>query len=80
MYLPRLVRFHHGLFSFLLISSVPRQTASAFLAQYGNDLLLNLERGIPSESELMERYENTVVPLMRTSRVYGFPQRWRYVA
>lgn len=77
-YLPKLTAFHRTSIGFLLTSSLPKQTVSSFLMQYENDLALGVDEGTPSESTLLARYEGTVLPLMRTARVYGFPEGWRY--
>lgn len=77
-YIPKLTAFHRMCIDFLLSSSLPKQTVSSFLMQYENDLALGVDEGTPSVSTLLARYEGTVLPLMRTARVYGFPQGWRY--
>lgn len=77
-YIPKVVAYHHKMIDFLVNSEHSKESLRKVLTQYENDLSLDLDKGTPSESELAEKYDTTLVPLMQTARIYGFPIGWQY--
>jgi hypothetical protein len=77
-YLPGLVGNHADLLSFLSGAGRRLRHASRFIDEYVNDLSLDLSQGGAPVSELRERYESVVLPLMRTAGLYGLQTEWRY--